>query len=89
MRRRAASYFGELGGLEKIPRTATVTALTDCRCDRIDGDELLEALTASPPSSSLMETTQRRLAVTHPARILTFGSAEEPVAERTTGGVAD
>lgn len=85
----APSYFGEIGVLERIPRTATVTALTDCRCERIDGDELLEALTASPPSSSLMETAQRRLAVTNPARTLTFGTAEEAVAERTAAGVSD
>jgi hypothetical protein len=85
----APSYFGEIGVLEKIPRTATVTAVTDCRCERIDGDELLEALTASPPSSALMETAQRRLAVTKPAHTLTFGAAEEAVAEGTAAGVAD
>lgn len=85
----APSYFGEIGVLEKIPRTATVSALTDCRCERINGDELLEALTTSPPSSSLMETAQRRLAVTNPARTLTFGTAEEAVAERTAAGVSD
>ncbi len=73
----APSYFGEIGVLGRIPRTATVTAVTDCSCERIDGDALLEALTASPPSSSLMETAQRRLALTHPARALTFDSGEE------------
>ncbi len=62
------TYFGEIGVLERIPRTATVTAVSECRCERIDGDALLDALTASPPSSALMENARRRLAVTHPSR---------------------
>lgn len=33
---------------------------------------LLPALTASPPSSSVMETAQSRLALTHPSRSLAF-----------------
>ncbi len=64
----APSYFGEIGVLENIPRTATVTALGECRCERIDGDTLIDALTASPASSSLMENARGRLAVTHPRR---------------------
>ena len=71
------TYFGEIGVLEGIPRTATVTALTACDCWRIDGDTLLDALTASPPSSSLMENARGRLAVTHPARKVTFGAPPE------------
>jgi hypothetical protein len=72
---RAPDYFGEIGVLERIPRTATVTALTECRCERIDGDTLLDALTASPPSSALMENARGRLAVTHPTRPVTYGSS--------------
>ena len=82
----APSYFGEIGVLEGIPRTATVTALTSCRCERIEGDALLDALIASPPSSSLMETASRRLAVTHPARRVSFGAiADEAAAARDPG----
>ena len=77
----APNYFGELGVLEGIPRTATITALTECRCEQIDGATLLEALVTSPPSSSLMETAQGRLTATQPARALTFGSVQEGVAE--------
>ena len=77
----APNYFGELGVLEGIPRTATVTALTECRCEQIDGATLLEALVTSPPSSSLMETAQGRLTATQPARALAFGSVQEGVAE--------
>jgi CRP-like cAMP-binding protein len=75
----APTYFGEIGVLEGIPRTASVTAATPCRCERIDGDMLLEALTASPPSSSLMESARSRLAVTHPSRRLVYEApAESP-----------
>jgi predicted MFS family arabinose efflux permease len=68
----APSYFGEIGVLENIPRTATVRAVGQCRCERIDGDTLLDALTASPASSSLMENARGRLAVTHPKRAATL-----------------
>jgi Na+/melibiose symporter-like transporter len=68
----APCYFGEIGVLEGIARTATVTALTDVRLWRIDGDALLEVLTSTPPSSSLMENARSRLALTHPSRRLTF-----------------
>jgi MFS family permease len=72
----APTYFGEIGVLEKIPRTATVTALTDCRCERIEGDALLDALTTVPASTSLMENARSRLTVTHPSHQPTFASAE-------------
>lgn len=71
---RAPSYFGEIGVLERIPRTATVTAIGDCRCERIEGEALLDALTTAPPSSGLMENAQNRLALTHPSRRVTFGA---------------
>jgi MFS family permease len=74
-RMRAPSYFGEIGVLERIPRTATVTAVTPCRCEQIDGDDLLDALTTAPPSATLMENAQSRLALTHPSRQPTFASA--------------
>ena len=63
----APSYFGEIGVLEHIPRTATVAAIGDCRCDRIEGQALLGALNTTPASSSLMESARSRLAVTHPS----------------------
>jgi CRP-like cAMP-binding protein len=72
----APSYFGEIGVLERIPRTATVTALGPVRLLRIDADDLRDALTASPASSALMENARFRLAVTHPARAASFG--DEP-----------
>jgi CRP-like cAMP-binding protein len=77
----APSYFGEIGVLENIPRTATVTALGECRCERIDGDTLLDALTASPASSSLMENARGRLAVTHPKRAAALPTVPSIVGE--------
>jgi MFS family permease len=63
----APSYFGEIGVLRRIPRTATVTARTDSLCEKIEGEALLAALTSTPPSTSLMENASSRLALTHPS----------------------
>ncbi len=77
----APTYFGEIGVLEQIPRTATVTALTDCRCERIEGQALLDALSTAPPSSSLMENARGRLAVTHPSRKLAYAAEDGSAAD--------
>jgi hypothetical protein len=74
----APAYFGEIGVLEGIARTATVTALTDCACERIDGETLLEALSTTPASSSLMENARSRLLTTHPSRKLAY-QAPDPL----------
>jgi len=71
----APSYFGEIGVLARIPRTATVTALSDCRCERIEGEALLAALAAAPPSVSLMENARGRLSLTHPSLAPRFPDA--------------
>jgi CRP-like cAMP-binding protein len=72
----APSYFGEIGVLARIPRTATVTATTGLRVLRLDGRALLDVLISAPPSSSLMENARTRLARTHPARTLTYTPPE-------------
>ena len=61
-------YFGEIGLIEQIPRTATVTALTDTTLLRIDGSKLLAALTESTPSSAVLDGARMRLGRTHPSR---------------------
>jgi CRP-like cAMP-binding protein/predicted MFS family arabinose efflux permease len=61
------TYFGEIGILRHVPRTANVTALTPCQCTLIDGAALLDALNTSPASTSLMQLASSRLAVTHPS----------------------
>lgn len=63
----APSYFGEIGVIEHIPRTATVRTLTPARLLRIDGDEFLAALTEASPSAALVDGLSGRLARTHPS----------------------
>jgi CRP-like cAMP-binding protein len=73
----AGSYFGEIGLLEGIPRTATVTAAERCELLRIDGDAFLESLMGAPLTGTLVEDARTRLGRTHPSRPLTF-TAPEP-----------
>jgi CRP-like cAMP-binding protein len=63
----AGSYFGEIGVLERIPRTATVTALDECELYRIEGDAFLDALATSSATPSLLAGARTRLARTHPS----------------------
>jgi len=70
----APAYFGEIGLLERVPRTATVRAVEPSVVYRIDGAEFLEALTATPLSPSALGLAQVRLARTHPSRVMTFGT---------------
>ena len=67
------TYFGEIGVLEGIPRTATVTAIEPCDCLRIEGDAFLTAITAGPTPTTLLEDARSRLTRTHPSRPLTYG----------------
>jgi CRP-like cAMP-binding protein len=53
------SYFGEIGLLGRVPRTATVSASADCTLLRVGGDDF----SASP---SLLEGARTRLSITHP-----------------------
>lgn len=62
------AYFGEIGLLERIPRTATVTSTLPSHLLRIAGDDFLDALTSAPASTSLLEGSRSRLARTHPNR---------------------
>jgi hypothetical protein len=74
------TYFGEIGLIERIPRTATVTAEAPTRCYRIDGEEFLAALTTTPPAASMLEGARTRLAASHPSRRLTYEPEAEAVA---------
>lgn len=70
------AYFGEIGLLEHLPRTATVRAIGPCVLYRINGDDFVDALTATTLSPSALGMTQMRLARTHPSLTLTFGQSE-------------
>ena len=59
----AGSWFGELGLLERIPRTATVRTIERCRLLRIDGEAFLEALTSAPLASTALEGARARFIV--------------------------
>lgn len=61
------SYFGEIGLLEGIPRTATVTASTACRLYRLDGEEFLDALTNTAASGAFLANARAGLALTNPS----------------------
>lgn len=60
-------YFGEIGLLEDIPRTATVGCTQSGVVHRLDGATFLDVLTQAPVlSASVRAGAAARLAVTHP-----------------------
>jgi len=83
------SYFGEIGLIAHIPRTATVTARSDCTLLRIEGGDFLDALSNLNASPSLLEGAQTRLSLTHPSQtgILEVAGRPEdaPVEEHAIG----
>ncbi len=65
----AGDYFGEIGLLKRIPRTATVTAASDCTLYRIPGERFLRSVNQDATrTSSLLQNVQSRLAITRPGR---------------------
>jgi len=61
-------YFGEIGLLEHLPRTATVKTDTECVLYRIDGRAFLDAVSQAPViSGALLGGVMTRLARTHPS----------------------
>jgi CRP-like cAMP-binding protein len=60
------TYFGEIGLLRSLPRTATVAALTDCTLLRIDADDFFAALQGASVSSSMLAQSSARLSRSHP-----------------------
>jgi MFS family permease len=57
-------YFGEIGLLRRIPRTATVTAREPSTLLKVTGEDFLEALTTGSASRSMLEGARTRLART-------------------------
>jgi CRP-like cAMP-binding protein len=68
-------YVGEIGLMTAGTRTATVTVTEPVTLWRLPGQEFLAALQDSSASTSLLQTSARRLARTHPRL------AEKPLAE--------
>ncbi|MGK5168914.1 MFS transporter [Geodermatophilus sp. CPCC 205761] len=52
----APDYLGEIGLVERVPRTATVTAATEALLWRIPGELFLEAVTGAPTLSPTLTT---------------------------------
>ncbi len=75
-------YFGEIGVLEGIPRTATVTALGEADLYRLGAQDFLDALTTVPPASTLLDVARARLATTHPTMQAQFSAV--PQAEQVS-----
>lgn len=72
-------YFGEIGVLEGIPRTATVTATTDANLCRIDADAFIAALNEAPIGMRrLADTLAGRLAATRPDHRPRFTGPDVP-----------
>jgi hypothetical protein len=64
----AGDYAGEIGLIEKIPRTATVRATGDTVVFRIRGQAFLDAVSIAPTASSALSAgIAGRLARTHPS----------------------
>jgi CRP-like cAMP-binding protein len=62
----APSFFGEIGLLRGLPRTATVRAIGPCRLLRIEADDFFAALQGAAVSGSLLAQSAARLARSHP-----------------------
>jgi MFS family permease len=75
----AGDHFGEIGLLERRPRTASVEALTPLTVRCVDGEEFIGALSTARPSAVFLETTRLRYASTHPDVELTVAALDDPV----------
>ena len=63
----SGDYFGEVGLLHKIPRTATVRTVIPCRLFRVPGQEFLDIVSqGSVRSRTLARTTRTRVASVGP-----------------------
>jgi CRP-like cAMP-binding protein/predicted MFS family arabinose efflux permease len=72
------AFFGEIGLLEQIPRTATVTTRVPTTLLRVDGASFLDALTESAPSAALVDGASLRLRRTHPSLQLSRAGLHRP-----------
>ena len=80
---KAPTFFGEIGILQGIPRTATVTTTEPTRLWRISGEDFLAALTESPLSASATSGLSMRLKRTHPSQQVALPTQRDAVEEET------
>jgi predicted MFS family arabinose efflux permease len=67
------SWFGEIGVIERLPRTATVKTVVPTVLWRIPGEAFLEAVSSAPIFPvSVRRSLVNRLAVTHPSHTAAF-----------------
>lgn len=76
----AGSYFGEIGLLRRVPRTATVRTVEASELLRIDSADFLDAVQSAGVSTSLLSQSAARLARTHPRLAATAPVAVEAIA---------
>jgi CRP-like cAMP-binding protein len=81
----APSYFGEIGLLHGLPRTATVRAVGSCELLRIEAEDFFAALQGAGVSSSLLAQSSARLARSHPRLSATAPLALPQPLERADG----
>jgi len=60
------SYFGDIGLLRGVPRTATVRAVDPCTLYRVAAEPFLEAVQGGRASTSLLAMADIRLTRSHP-----------------------
>lgn len=72
---RGPGYFGEIGLLESVPRTATVETLETTTLWRIEGQEFLSALNDAPAAPVFLETALVRKSRAQPEAPVLVGSA--------------
>ncbi len=63
--------FGEIGLINRVPRTATVSAAVRSVLLRIDGDEFVNSLVTATALSELLDVVNRRLSRTSRERSAT------------------
>ncbi|MEA2485312.1 MAG: hypothetical protein QOD46_423 [Actinomycetota bacterium] len=74
---RPGDYFGEIGLLEGIPRTASVRSRTPSKLFRIPGEDFLGATNRNPAmATTLFDGIVGRLARTHPSHVPKFAPEE-------------
>jgi MFS family permease len=77
----APAYFGEIGLLRGIPRTATVRTAGSCELLRIEAADFLDAAQNAGISGSLLARSSARLARSHPR--LSEDAAAAPLATQS------